>query len=84
MGLSGYILESVLMSAVMLHWGLAWFGTTTWAERGALVIGIYAAILLLTNVWMRFFRIGPLEWVWRTVTYLNPQPLRRQLSAGAS
>lgn len=77
MGLSGYILESVLMSAVMAHWGLAKFGLTNWAERGWLVIAIYAVILVLANLWMSVFRIGPLEWLWRTWTYLRLQPLRR-------
>ena len=77
MGLSGYILESVLMSAIMLHWGLGQFGSTTWAQRGLYVLGIYAIILVIANIWMRLFRFGPLEWLWRSLTYLRPQPMVR-------
>ncbi len=77
MGLSGYILESVLMSAVMLHWGLGWFGQTSWADRGLLVLGLYALILAIANVWMWLFRFGPLEYLWRTWTYLRVPPLMR-------
>ncbi len=77
MALTGYLLESLLMSAVMLHWGLAKFGSTTWAERAGWVVVIYLAILLFSNLWMRRFRFGPLEWLWRSLTYWRRQPLLR-------
>jgi uncharacterized protein len=71
MALTGYLLESLLMCAVMQHWGLARFGNNTWAERFALVIGIYLVILIFANIWMSFFRQGPMEYVWRRFTYLG-------------
>ncbi|HMO13989.1 MAG TPA: DUF418 domain-containing protein [Pirellulaceae bacterium] len=69
MALSCYLLESLLMSAVMMHWGLARFGNNTWLERAVWLLGIYGAILLFANLWQRFFRLGPLEWIWRVFTY---------------
>jgi uncharacterized protein len=52
---------------------------------------VAAALLLFTaeavfaSVWFARFRIGPLEWLWRTLTYLRSQPLRRAaVAAGAS
>jgi uncharacterized protein len=77
MGLTGYLLESMLMSAAMMHWGLGRFGETTWAERALWVIGIYLVILILANFWMTRFRFGPLEWLWRSFTYWRWQPWRR-------
>lgn len=77
MGLTGYLLESILMSALMSHWGLAWFGTTTWIQRAGIVIVVYLVILLFANLWMRSFRYGPFEWLWRSLTYLKLQPIRR-------
>jgi uncharacterized protein len=77
MGLTGYLLESLLMSAVMSHWGLAWFGATTWVERLGLVVVIYLLILAIANIWMRSFRYGPMEWLWRSLTYSKWQPLLR-------
>lgn len=75
MGLTGYLMESFLMSAVMTHWGLAWYGTTTWAQRLIIVAVLYLCILGFANVWMRYFRFGPLEWLWRTLTYWKWQRL---------
>ncbi len=77
MGLTGYLLESFLMSAVMSHWGLGWFGATTWIERLGLVVAIYLVILVIANIWMQRFRYGPIEWLWRSLTYFKWQPLLR-------
>ena len=80
MALSGYLLESLIMSAIMLHWGLGWFGTTTWSQRFGLALGVYACVLLLANVWLVYFRLGPMEWLWRSMTYWKMQPLLREVS----
>jgi len=77
MALTGYLLESLLMSAVMLHWGLGRFGSTTWAERGLWVVGIYLLILVFANLWMSRFQFGPLEWLWRLGTYAKWVRLRK-------
>ncbi|HET7470913.1 MAG TPA: DUF418 domain-containing protein, partial [Gemmatimonadales bacterium] len=52
---------------------------------------IYAAVSLLcfavvaaaSVAWLRRYRFGPLEWVWRTLTYAEAQPLRRAPVRGA-
>jgi uncharacterized protein len=48
------------------------FGT-----RWLLVIGVWLVVLGFANVWMRAFHFGPMEWVWRTLTYLRWQPIWR-------
>ncbi len=80
MALTGYLLESLLMSAVMLHWGLGRFGSTTWAERALWVLGIYLLILVFANLWMSRFHYGPLEWLWRIGTYAKWVRLRKRES----
>lgn len=80
--LSCYILQSVLMSWVMLHWGLGLYGQTTWAERFALSLAVYAVVVVAASVWMRLFPLGPLEWLWRAGTHLTLRPT--QLPAAPS
>ena len=77
MALSGYLLESLLMSAIMSHWGLGLFGTTTWAQRAGIIVVVFVTVLIFANIWMRVFRYGPMEWLWRSLCYLKIQPLRR-------
>lgn len=77
MALTCYLLESVIMSAIFQHWGLAMFDRVSWWQRGVLVVAVYAAVVGFAWVWTRRFRFGPMEWVWRSLTYLKVQPLRK-------
>lgn len=44
----------------------------------ALAIGYFVVVALVARWWLRRLRLGPLEWVWRSVTHLRPQELRRE------
>jgi hypothetical protein len=39
-------------------------------------------ILIVSPFWLRRFRFGPLEWVWRSLTYWKKQPFRRDRIVG--
>jgi uncharacterized protein len=78
MGLTNYLLESLLATAIFYHWGLAMFAQTTRIERMGLVLGIYAVLLVASTLWLRVFQFGPMEWLWRSFTYLRFQPILRK------
>lgn len=80
MALTNYILQSVVMTAIAYSWGLGMFGRVPRAWQIALAVAVWGANVALSVWWLRRFRFGPLEWLWRTITYLAPQPMRR--SAG--
>jgi uncharacterized protein len=46
-------------------------------QRIGIVFAVYLLQLLLSVLWLRVFRFGPMEWLWRSLTYLRPQPLLR-------
>ena len=77
LSLSNYILQSVIANLLFTFIGLAWFGERTRWELMGIVCTIYAAQLGLSVLWLRSFRMGPLEWAWRAVTYLRLEPLKR-------
>ena len=62
----------------MYWWGLAWFGDVTRVQQIGLVLLIYAAQLVASVIYLRLFTIGPVEWIWRTLTYMRPQPILRR------
>ena len=76
MALSNYLGQSLIASLLFNGSGLGWDGQVTPGE--ALLIGlvIYGAQLVLSTLWLRAFRFGPLEWLWRSWTYGRWQPLR--------
>ncbi|HMN95712.1 MAG TPA: DUF418 domain-containing protein [Phycisphaerales bacterium] len=72
MALSCYLLESLVGTAIMYHWGLGWFGDVGRPAQFALVGAIWVGLVLFANLWFRAFAFGPAEWLWRTLTYLRP------------
>jgi uncharacterized protein len=76
-GLTGYLMETVLATFVMYWWGLGLFGTVSPAEEVGLALVIYAIVVAFANVWLRFARFGPMEWAWRSATYLRVPRLLR-------
>lgn len=77
MALSNYLLQTLVATFVMYHWGLAMFARLPAIDRVWLVFGVFVVQVLGSQLWLSHFRFGPLEWVWRTVTYGKAQPLRR-------
>jgi uncharacterized protein len=76
--LSVYLLQSVVATAIMYWWGWGWFNDLTRPELIALVVAIWLPLIALSVVWLRFFAIGPFEWMWRSLTYARSQPLLKR------
>lgn len=81
MALSNYIGHSVLCGLVFYSYGLGWFNRISHSTAALIAVGVLLVQLAISPVWLRHFRFGPLEWLWRTLTYLKPQPMRRASSA---
>ena len=77
LALSNYLLQTVVSTGLMYWWGLGWFGEVSRPQLIGLVLAIYAAQVMVSTLWLRVFRIGPAEWLWRSLTYRKPQPLMR-------
>ena len=77
MALTNYLMQSVIATTIFYYYGLGLFGQTTEVQRIGIVFAVYLLQLLLSVFWLRVFRFGPMEWLWRSLTYLRPQPLLR-------
>ncbi len=74
--LSNYLLQSVVFSTIFYHYGLGMVGKVGPSFDLALTTLIYGLQLPLSVWWLRRFRFGPAEWLWRTLTYGSFQPMR--------
>lgn len=77
LALSNYILQTVLCTLVFYGTGFGLFGQVERVGQCAVVLAVWLLQLWLSPVWLRHFRQGPLEWLWRSLTYGQRQPLRR-------
>lgn len=69
MPLTNYLLQSIAMGALLSGWGLALAPRLGYAETALLALAIFAAQLLLSRAWLRRWKQGPLESLWREWTY---------------
>lgn len=76
MALTNYICQSLLVAAYAQHWGMATFGEVSRVGMVVIVTSIYAFQLVFSTIWLRYFTMGPLEYLWRAATYLRLPKLR--------
>jgi uncharacterized protein len=76
--LSNYILQSVICSFVFTGYGFGLYGRIERYQLYYVVAGCWAVSLSASPVWLRYYRFGPLEWCWRSLTYWKRQPMRIQ------
>lgn len=84
MALSNYLLQTLVCTTLCYSYGLRWFGVVTPARGLLLTLVIFAIQVPLSVLWARHFRFGPMEWLWRSATYLHWQPLRTATVAAMS
>ena len=62
--------------------GLGWYGDVGPAAGLGLCLLLYPVQVALATVWLRWFALGPVEWVLRSITYAGVQPLRAAAGDG--
>lgn len=78
MALTNYLLHSVIFTGIFHWWGLGLFGELSRPQRLALVPVVYVVLCVTSWVWLKRFRMGPMEWVWRSLTYWKVQGMRKE------
>jgi uncharacterized protein len=78
MALTSYVSHSVICAFVFYGFGLALYGQLERHELYYVVGAIWLFQLIVSPIWLKHYRFGPLEWVWRSLTYLERPPLRRR------
>lgn len=78
--LSNYLLTSIGCTLLFSRYGLGLYGNLEYYQIYAVVACAWALNLILSPVWLRHYRFGPMEWVWRSLTYWKRQPMKRQIA----
>ncbi|WP_116808382.1 DUF418 domain-containing protein [Steroidobacter cummioxidans] len=77
MALTNYLTQSLICLLIFTGAGLAWYGQLARHELYYVVAAIWVLQLIWSPLWLRHFRYGPAEWLWRSLTYWRVQPIRR-------
>ncbi|HTE10867.1 MAG TPA: DUF418 domain-containing protein [Chitinophagaceae bacterium] len=76
MAFTNYLFQSIITSVIFYGFGL--FATLQRYEVYYVVISIWLFQVIFSHVWLRYFRFGPFEWLWRSLTYLKRPPMLRR------
>jgi uncharacterized protein len=82
LALSNYLLQTVICTTIFYGHGFGLFGKVERGVQFLIVLAVWVVQLALSSLWLRYFHFGPIEWLWRAVTYLEFPPMRRRLTAG--
>jgi uncharacterized protein len=74
MAVTNYLTHSVVCAILFVGFGL--YGQLERHQLYYVVFAIWAVQLVASPIWLRHFRFGPVEWLWRYLTYLKRPPIR--------
>lgn len=77
MALTNYLCQTLIGQFIYYGYGLNLIGKQRPAECLLLMSSLFCVQVWLSHLWLARFRFGPVEWVWRCLTYGQLQPLRR-------
>jgi uncharacterized protein len=74
--LSNYLLQTLICTFIFYGHGLKYFGKVERGGQIIIVLAVWFLQVFITYIWMRYFRFGPIEWIWRSLSYWKIQPMR--------
>ena len=77
MALTNYVMQSVFAMFIFTGVGFGLFGKLHRHELLYVVFSIWVFQLIVSPIWLNYFHFGPLEWIWRNLTYQKKHPLRK-------
>ena len=76
MALTNYLVQSLIASTVFFGYGLGYWSKWGRADLALFVVCVFIMQVVFSHVWLRYFRYGPMEWLWRALTYWSLPPMR--------
>ena len=69
MALTNYIMQSAIGLVMFTGVGFSFYGQLSRMELALIVFAVWLFQLWFSSIWLQHFRFGPLEWLWRSLTY---------------
>jgi uncharacterized protein len=75
MALTNYLVQSIICTTLFCGWGFGLIGRLDRTALYGVMLSVWLLQLFYSPIWLARFRFGPVEWLWRTLTYGRWQPL---------
>ncbi len=77
MAFTNYITHSVICTLFFFGYGLNYYAAFEFYHIYFVVLASWIFQLIVSPIWLKYFLFGPMEWLWRSLTYWKLQPMRR-------
>jgi len=77
MAFTNYFTQSIICTTIFYSYGLGLYGKVNLWQGILLAVAIYILQVIWSHHWLKHYRFGPLEWLWRSMTYRERQPMKR-------
>ncbi|WP_187107853.1 DUF418 domain-containing protein [Sphingomonas xanthus] len=81
MALTNYLMQTILQSIIFYGWGFGLIGKIGLVIVIPMSLALFALQVAYSRWWLARFRFGPVEWLWRSLTYGRAQPMRAAFAA---
>jgi uncharacterized protein len=78
MAFTNYLMQSFLCGLFFYGVGFGFFGKLEIYQLYYVVAVVWILEIIWSHLWLRYYRFGPLEWLWRSLTYWKKQPLKKE------
>ena len=77
MAFTNYLMQSIICGLIFYGAGFGLFGKLQRYELYYVVAGVWVFEIVFSHIWLRYFRFGPFEGLWRSLTYWKAQPMKK-------
>jgi uncharacterized protein len=76
MAFTNYLMQSIICTVFFYGYGLGYYNKFRFHQVYYVVFAVWIFQLIFSSIWLHYFRFGPFEWVWRSLTYWKKQPMK--------
>lgn len=76
MAFTNYLMQSIICTIIFNGYGFDYYARMPYHRLYFVVAGVWIFQLVFSVIWLRYYRFGPFEWVWRSLTYWKKQPMK--------
>jgi uncharacterized protein len=76
MAFTNYLMQTIICTLIFYGHGLGLFGKVNRVGQMAVVLSVFVFQLWISPLWLKYYRFGPVEWLWRWLTYRTHPALR--------
>ncbi len=76
MAFTNYLVQSIICTIFFYGYGFDYYNKLKFHQLYYVVFSVWIVQLIYSSIWLKYFRFGPFEWLWRSLTYWKKQPMK--------